>query len=145
MALKKIRRALLFVHYFVGIGALFGGGGAILDPSGETLGIAANETLKYAPFDDFLIPGLFLFGVLGLGNMIGALICHFKKDYWVYVSGGLGGILSMWIIIQCYMLRAIYMLHIIFFVIGIIQGVLALAILYRQQRFPFNRLYKYIE
>lgn len=130
--MKKVR-LLFFIHYFVGIGALFGGMGAILNPR-EALGITASDALRHAPFDDFLIPGIFLFTVLGLGNIFGALIAHIKKDYLVYTSGVLGLTLFLWIIIQCYMLHALHILHIIFFLIGILQSVLALNILNKRRK-----------
>ncbi|MGE5654689.1 MAG: hypothetical protein ACM3ZQ_10605, partial [Bacillota bacterium] len=61
--LRRIQKALLLT---VGIGALSGGAMAIYDPSGALYG-APTEILRTGPFTNFLIPGLFLFFVLGGG------------------------------------------------------------------------------
>lgn len=114
------------IHAFVGIGALFGGMLGITDSSGSSFGMQASEALKNSPFNSFLIPGIFLFVVLGLGNLSVLLISKYKSKYQSYISGFFGIILCFWIIIQCYMLFTIHILHIIFFIIGVVQIVLAL-------------------
>ncbi|HHY12977.1 MAG TPA: hypothetical protein GX529_10160 [Firmicutes bacterium] len=114
------------IHIFVGVGALFGGMAGILSPSGSAVGITASEALKNGPFIDFLIPGIFLFVVLGLGNIIAFITA--KNKYQPYISGCFGIILCLWIVIQCYMLYTINVLHIIFFIIGIIQIFLSIRL-----------------
>ena len=114
------------IHIFVGVGALFGGMAGILSPSGSAVGITASEALKNGPFTDFLIPGIFLFVVLGLGNIIAFITA--KNKYQPYISGCFGIILCLWIVIQCYMLYTINVLHIIFFIIGIIQIFLSIRL-----------------
>jgi hypothetical protein len=124
----KAINGLQIIHIIVGIGALFGGMAAILSPSGSAVGISASEALKNGPFTDFLIPGLFLFVIIGLGN-IGVLItAKYKNRYQAYISGCLGVILCLWIIIQCYMLFMINALHIIFFIIGALQIFLSIKL-----------------
>jgi hypothetical protein len=124
----KAINGLQIIHIIVGIGALFGGMAAILSPSGSAVGISASEALKNGPFTDFLIPGLFLFVIIGLGN-IGALItAKYKNRYQAYISGCLGVILCLWIIIQCYMLFMINALHIIFFIIGALEIFLSIKL-----------------
>ncbi|MDR9755346.1 MAG: hypothetical protein RJR35_01140 [Thermoanaerobacterales bacterium] len=116
------------LHIIVGIGALFGGMAAILSPSGKAVGISAAEALKHGPFTDFLIPGIFLFVVLGVGNIIAFITAKYKNKYQAYISGCLGVILCLWIIIQCYMLYTINALHIIFFIIGALQIFLSIKL-----------------
>lgn len=124
----KAINSLRIIHNIVGIGALFGGMAAILSPSGSAVGISVSEALKNGPFTDFLIPGLFLFVIIGLGN-IGVLItAKYKNRYQAYISGCLGVILCLWIIIQCYMLFMINALHIIFFIIGALQIFLSIKL-----------------
>lgn len=50
---------------FLGVRALLGGGQFVLAPSGRILGLSPSM-VSGTPFDDFLIPGLVLFGVLGV-------------------------------------------------------------------------------
>lgn len=112
------------IHAFVGIGALFGGMLGITNPSGSLYGMPAAESLKNSPFNSYLIPGLFLFVVIGLGNLSVLFFSRYKNVYYSYISGFFGIILFMWIIIQCIMLLTIHILHIIFLIIGIIQIIL---------------------
>ena len=56
---------LLFLLLFLSLGALFGGGALMLDPTGELLQMPVTM-LKGSPFNDFLIPGLILFTILGI-------------------------------------------------------------------------------
>ena len=138
--MKIINRTLIAIHIFVGIGALAGGLAAIINPI-SPMGMPA-EALRYSPFSDFLIPGIILFGFLGVGNILGALIFRFKSGLQGYVSAVLGGGLALWIIIQCIMLWAVVALHVIYFIIGLIQGGLALVLLFEQNIFPFDILRK---
>lgn len=55
---------LLFFLFFLGIGALWGGGLLILDPTGSMLKMPLSN-LNQAPFPNYLIPGIVLF--IGLG------------------------------------------------------------------------------
>lgn len=120
----------------VGIGALFGGTMAILDPSGTSYG-APVEILKKGPFNNFLIPGLFLFFVIGLGHFIALAALKRKVKYHAYISGTAGCILMAWILIQCYVLQAVHFLHTAFFTIGLSESMIALYMLIRLKQFPF--------
>ncbi len=139
--MKKLFIISLSLHAFIGIGAICGGGGAILDPSGESMGIS-TEILKNSPFDNFLIPGLFLFIVIGLGNIVCAITALKKVYIQSYLTGGIGFTLMMWIVVQCYMLREINILHVIFFILGFIQCINALLIAFKQKIFPLNYIFK---
>lgn len=132
----KIRKICIIIHLIVGIGALFGGLLAILNPEAP-MGIDV-ENLPNMPFDSFLVPGLILFVIIGLGNLAGAVI-HWKRNVLAsYMTGMLGGALVIWIVVQCYMLQVIVALHVIFFLIGCLQGLLALLSIYKQNLFPMN-------
>jgi hypothetical protein len=96
--------------------------------------------LKNGPFEDFLIPGLFLMLVIGLGNIVAGTLALKKHKWWAYVSGAMGDILIMWIIIQCVVLSIIAALHVIFFVLGAVQGVIALMVLVNEKKYPFLKL-----
>src|SRR5690554_6405752 len=96
---KKVKYALYELHLFIGIGAMAGGLGAILNPL-NPMGLG-TEQLRRSPFDDYLIPGIFLFTVIGLGNLA-ALIWQWRGgSLHGYASGAVGWILVAWIVIQC--------------------------------------------
>ena len=65
MTSKTIRNILIFLLGFLGIGALFGGGVLIISPSGDLIGMPVSM-LAPSGFDNFLIPGILLFTVLGM-------------------------------------------------------------------------------
>lgn len=134
--MKKVYRLLFILHLFVGIGALFGGAAAVLNPN-SPMGIP-TDTLKNSPFDNFLIPGVLLFSVIGIGNIISAITLKLKFKFQGYISGVFSAALVFWIIIQCIMLNDIVALHIIYLVIGLFEGVLSLFICFDQRLFPTN-------
>ena len=138
--MKAIEPVLGGIHLFVGLGALAGGYLGISDPTLASMGANAEDMLQNAPFDTFLIPGIFLFAVIGLGNL-GAGITAFRHwRYQGYAGGAMGGILMAWIVIQCYMLWEINALHAIFFAIGTVQGLLALVLAFRHDLLPAQLL-----
>lgn len=134
--MSRIYRILPIIHLFVGIGAIPGGLGAMLDPN-SPMGIP-TDSLKNSPFDNFFIPGLILFTVIGLGNIICAILFRYKLKYQGYISGVISGALLIWIIVQCIMLYSIGILHIIYFILGLIQALLSFLILLEQRLFPAN-------
>jgi hypothetical protein len=65
MKSKAIRNILLVLLGLLSLGALAGGAVMIISPSGEILQMPLSN-LDNSPFNDYLIPGLILFTVLGL-------------------------------------------------------------------------------
>lgn len=145
MGMKRVYSVLFALHLFVGIGAMAGGLAAILNPQ-EPLG-APIELLQNSPFNNFLIPGIILFTVIGLGNVISAITLGLRFKFQGYVSVVFSGALVIWIIVQCIMINSIIFLHVLFFIIGLTQSVLSALIIFEQRLFPsklildfYNRL-----
>jgi hypothetical protein len=134
--MKRLYRMLFALHIFVGVGAVFGGLAAITDPKAP-LGIPI-EVLKNSPFSSFLIPGIILFTLIGLGNIFSALMFRFNSRFQGYISSIFSWALVIWIIVQCIMLNSIAALHVIFFTIGLVEASLSMIILYEQRLFPIN-------
>ena len=122
-----MKKLLIFLHAFVGIGALFGGGGAVLNPN-SPMGISVN-VLKNSPFSNFLIPGIILLVLIGFGNIFTAIFLYFNYKYSLYTSHLMGIVLVGWIVVQCIMMRDINILHIIYFIIGGIEMLLSLRLM----------------
>ena len=141
--MKATYGILFSLHIFVGIGAIFGGTAAILNPQ-QPLG-APIEVLKNSPFSNYLIPGIILFSIIGLGNLSGALAVIIKSKFQVYISSILGFALIIWIIVQCIVLNGIHFLHILFLVIGIIESTLSIVILFKLRLFPANIICNYFK
>ena len=134
--MKIVYRLLFILHAFVGIGGMAGGLAAITDPW-QPLGVPV-EALKNSPFQNYLIPGILLFTVIGVGNVASAVLFRFHLKFQGYVSSVFSWALVVWIIVQCIMLEAIAPLHIIFFMIGLIQAGLSAVILFERRLFPTN-------
>ena len=128
----KSHRFLFFLHTFVGVGAIGGGLAAILNPQ-EPLGVS-TELLRNSPFNNYLIPGIILFSIIGLGNIISAMTIHFKSRFQGYISSVFSWALVIWIIVQCIMINTIHFLHILHFFIGVIEVVLSTNILLEQKK-----------
>lgn len=157
--MKRVFRLLLILHALVGIGAMGGGMMAILYPQGP--GGMPIDALKNSPFIDYLIPGIILFTVIGLGNVFCAVSILLKSKYQGYISSIFSWALVIWIIVQCIILRLVVSLHVIFFIIGLIEAFLSIIILFSQhlfptdtilnivrkleKKFPHNTITKYIE
>jgi hypothetical protein len=137
---KALYRSMTALHVLVGIGACAGGLGAVMNPL-SPMGMS-TDALRNGPFKDFLIPGLFLMCVLGLGNLGAAFAVARKAPFHGILSGALGALMVAWIVIQCLILEAVVGLHVIFFCLGAIQGILAIVLLYRRNEFPL-RFFRY--
>ncbi len=138
--MKTTYIALAVLHFFVGVGAIFGGGAAIFDPV-EPLGVPA-ELLENSPFSNYFIPGLILFIVIGFGSIFSGFTAISKSKYQGYFSSVSSWGLMIWIVVQCLMIRAVAFPHVFFFFIGLIGAALAFRILYIRQQFPVDILQK---
>lgn len=79
--------------------AAAGGGSLMAAPSGEILGLSL-EWLDKTPFDDFFIPGLLLFAVVG-GSYLLAALCLIFLPLWARLAVFFAGAtLSVWIVVQ---------------------------------------------
>jgi hypothetical protein len=136
MGMRRVYRLLFTLHVFVGLGAVVGGLAAIINPQ-KPLGMSAVY-LKDSPFSNYLIPGIILFTIIGLGNVISALMFRFKLRFQGYISSVFSWALVIWIVVQCIMLNAVAFPHILFFIIGLIQAILSMIILFEQRPFPVN-------
>lgn len=141
--MKILSRWMIGLHFFIGFGAVAGGAAAVINPV-SPIGIT-TEALKSGPFDNFLLPGIFLLVVLGFGNLTAAIFGLHRRPHWAILTGFLGSVLMVWIALQCLILRSIGGLHIVFFILGMIQALLALIFLYRTNQFPINIIREQIE
>lgn len=66
MATNTVRNIYLSLLAFLGLSAIGGGGALIISPTGKLLGGLPLLILERSPFNDFLVPGIILFVVLGI-------------------------------------------------------------------------------
>ena len=108
--------ALVVVQLFQAIGALGGGAALIASPSGRLMKMPSSN-LAGSPFKDFLVPGIVLFVVLGVGPLVAAWALMrrprsavleranpFRSEYWGWtLSGVIGMGLVVWIAVEALM------------------------------------------
>lgn len=123
---------LIFLHVFLGIGAIFGGSLLMFSPDGSILSMPL-EMLENSPFNNFFIPGLILFVGLGILPIITAIylisekslkiaekLSLYKETHWSWnISLYIGFILIIWIIIQLYIIQGVAFIHVFYIFLGI--------------------------
>ena len=119
------------IQAFIGLGALGGGFMLVRDPSGSALELPIS-LLEGSPFPDFLIPGMFLLAVNGVGSMIGAGLSFTRRRYAQEIAIVLGAILVAWIVIQVVIISSFHWLHVLYFILGVVE--LGIGLYIRRRR-----------
>ena len=117
---KESVSGLGILQVFIGLGAVGGGLALVLEPSGANLGIPL-ELLKSSPFSTFLVPGVVLLAVNGLGSLVGAAASFARYRYAGETAMALGVFLVAWIVLQVYWIRAFHWLHALYLGLGILE------------------------
>jgi hypothetical protein len=141
--MRTVYRLLFALHAFVGIGAVVGGLAAIINPQAP-LGMPVEQLIN-SPFNNYLIPGIILFTIIGLGNILSAFMFHFKSRFQGYISSVFSWALVIFIIVQCIMLNTVHFLHIIYLIIGLVEAGLSMIILVEQRLFPANLILRFLK
>ena len=123
MMRKSLFNWLGVLQAFIGIGAVAGGLGLALDPSGASLGVPL-ELLAETPFATFVIPGIVLFAVNGLGSLAGAVASFARHRYAGEAAMALGAFLVAWVLVQVYWMSGFHWLHWLYLILGIVEAVL---------------------
>ena len=117
---------LVILQIFIGIGAVPTGISMIIDPSGSMLGMPLDMLIN-SPFSDFLIPGILLLAINGIGSLLGGVASYLRYRFAGEIAAGLGTFLIMWIVAQVWWM-GIHWLHILYIVFGIIELILGLML-----------------
>ena len=123
---KNLARGLGVLQALIGFGAVGGGLGLITDPSGGNLGIPL-ELLEDTPFATYLIPGIVLFTVNGLGSLVGAVASFRRYRYAGETAMALGAFLVAWIVVQAYWI-GVHWLHALYLGLGALELVLGVSV-----------------
>jgi hypothetical protein len=132
-------RVLLGCLAFLGISAIFGAIMLVPDPTGAMIGMPIS-LLEFSPFQDFLIPGLILGIVFGIGSFatflalwfqstwsLGTTLTHLTGEHWSWSAAfmiGAGQII--WIVTQMLMMRGVSGLHFLYGGLGLVIVLLTL-------------------
>lgn len=121
-------RWLLFWTLFIGIGAVAGASGMLLDPSGKSMGMDAMlpyfQVMPLAEYlyQNFIFPGIALLIVNGLTNLSAAVLLLQKKKSGVVLGGVFGITLMLWICIQ-FVIFPLNFMSTIYFIFGFCQAI----------------------
>ena len=127
----KVYVGLGALQAFIGLGALGGGFMLVRDPSGSALGVPLS-LLEGSPFPNFFIPGMFLLAVNGVGSIIGAGLSFTRRRYAQEIAIVLGAILVAWIVIQVVIICSFHWLHVLYFILGVVE--LGIGLYIRRRR-----------
>ncbi|MGY5851751.1 hypothetical protein [Salegentibacter sp. F14] len=114
------------LQLFNGLSGLLGGFMLIKDPSGNSLNMKF-EWLANTPFPNFLIPGIILFLLIGIGNVLGFWLSFKKNKNRAQFGSIFGLILMIWIIAQVAFIGYKDFLQPLYFSSGLLQAITGLA------------------
>ena len=118
-----IKKLALFLLFFNGISAVFGGGSLVLRPDGSLMEMPV-EWMEGTPFSNYFIPGLILFLVIGGGSIASAIAAIRKITNYPLLIMLTGVALVIWIIVQIAMIRMLHWLQALYGGIGLLLIIL---------------------
>lgn len=121
-----VRIISVILLIFNSVSALGGGAVLIADPSGGLLQLPA-EYLKDSIFANYLVPGVVLFIVLGIGSALAAFTAIKKKKKYYIDTITIGIVNLVWIAVELYTIREFDALQVVYGGLGfvfIVMGIL---------------------
>ena len=116
--------SMIYLYALLAFGAFISGAMLIIDPSGTTMGLA-KDLLFNSPFQNYLIPGLLLFFVIGGSQALSAYALIKGKAYMKESLLFAGLSLLMWIVVQLFLLGYVFFLQAIILCVSIFELVYA--------------------
>ena len=111
---------------FIGITAIAGGFRLVSNPNGTS--DIPIEWINSSPFTNYLIPGLVLLIVIGVGNVLGGIFSFLSKKYAGGIAAMLGTFLVLFMIIEVWFIGLRNFLQPLYFILGSIVLVLGLKL-----------------
>jgi hypothetical protein len=97
--LSRVAKGALALEVVLAIGALAGGLILMLAPRGEILPLPLSA-LAGSPFDTYFVPGLILFGVLGIGPLVAARLAWIGHPLAPTAAFIVGAGLLIWVAVE---------------------------------------------
>lgn len=107
------------LHAFVGLSALLGGGALAAWPSGKMLRLPVT-VLEGSGFTDFLLPGLILYGAVGVMNLLATYCVARGEDGSEFISFIAAAALMLWLGVQTLTLNVSHPMQWVYAAIGIL-------------------------
>ena len=125
---RRLHLILGIILAFVALGALPAGYSMIMETDGSGLGMT-TDFLKDSPFSDFLVPGIFLFGVNGVLSLLGAVLCFMRFRYSSTIGLMLGFSLLVWIGVQVWAIGLSSWMQPAYFIVGLAEITISVLII----------------
>ena len=103
----------------LGIGALAGGIALVARPDGSVMHMDVT-LLAGSPFGDFLIPGLILGGLFGVGSLVVAAMGIRRSRLAPFLAFAIGCGQMVWIVVELAIIRELSLLHPLMFGLGLV-------------------------
>jgi len=97
--LSRVAKTAVVLEVLLSIGALGGGLVLMIAPRGEIMPLPLSA-LAGSPFDTYLVPGLILFGVLGLGPLVAARLAWLRHPLAPTAAFVVGVGLLVWVAVE---------------------------------------------
>ena len=97
--LDRFARAALALDILLSVGALAGGAALMIGPRGEIVPLPLSA-LRGSPFDTYFVPGLILFGVLGIGPLGAARLVWLRNRLAPLATCVVGVALLVWLAVE---------------------------------------------
>ena len=97
--LNRFAKAAVALEMLLSIGALGGGLVLMIAPRGEIMPLPLSA-LAGSPFDTYFVPGLILFGLLGLGPLIAVRIAWLRHPLAPIAAFAVGAGLLIWVAVE---------------------------------------------
>jgi len=103
----------------LGIGAIAGGLALVAAPDGSVMQFD-TALLAGSPFSDFLVPGLILAGLFGVGSLLVAVAGIRRARPAPFCAFAIGCAQMVWIVVELAIIRELSFLHPTMFVLGLV-------------------------
>lgn len=119
MIAKVGRYGLIVSLILLSLGGLGGGAAMLADPSGAEMGLSVTM-LEVLPISDFVLPGLFLIGVMGVAPLVIAFGLS-RRIPWAWTAALTQGIvLILWIGLQIALWGAPMFIQVLYLAWGVV-------------------------
>ena len=113
--------AIVFL-VLLGLGAIAGGIALVAQPDGGVMKFDV-ALLSGSPFSDFLVPGLILGGIFGVGSLVVAFLGLRRSRLAPFLAFAIGCGQMAWIVIELAIIKEFSFLHPTMFLIGLVIAV----------------------
>jgi hypothetical protein len=98
-SLRRLAKAAIALEVLLSVGAAGGGAALMLGPRGQIIPLPLSA-LQGSPFDSYFMPGLVLFGILGLGPLCAAALAWLRHPLAPLAATAVGVALLAWLAVE---------------------------------------------